>query len=704
MTKSKGIIRGRLKIKSLKNQIIMTIMLCCFLLTFVVSGAVWLKVSSVTEQSARDYLMQVAQDKGHEFQTHTGKVETTVSELGQIVADQIDAKSVKDDSYMQSYINTLSQTIKSMASANKDILGLYINFDKSFTGGYYDIAYSRDAKTQAVTMDANEYGATDYVETNEDMKWYYDPIKAGKGIWIDPYTDAHSSLHMISYTMPIYLDKQLIGVAGIDIAFDALQAIILGTDVYDSGYSFLLNSSHNYIVDPAKESGAAFDAVVYGTKTSAVQEAEKKGTFSEKIQLDGKQSWAGFYKLDNGMILGVSAPEKEVLADLYDTTITIGIVALIAIILACIAGYFLSKRIADRVSAVSKVLRHIAQLDLSAEVPAKLLKSEDEVGELTRSADVTQKFLRGIVKRILNETANVDKTAESTERDMIGLNSEIESISATTEELSAGMEETAAITQNMLDSTSDVMRSTEVMAEKAKDGAVKAEEISTRATKLKEDAKESYQKAKLTSSEVNNAMQQAIEQSKAVEKIHELANAVLEISSQTNLLSLNAAIEAARAGEAGRGFAVVASEIKSLAGDTERIVTEIQSYTSLTVASVEDLIKAAERVLAFLHSQVIPDYNLMVTTGEKYYEDAEYINNMVNEFRSVSKELTDTMHSSVNALKEIAGANNESAKGTLNIAENIGSAALSASDVVKLSSETKESSKKLKQIVEKFQM
>ncbi|SHO49167.1 methyl-accepting chemotaxis protein [Anaerocolumna xylanovorans] len=704
MTKSKGTIKGKLKIKSLKNQIVMTIMLCCLILTLVVSAAVWLKVSSVTEQNARDYLTQVASDKGHEFQTHTSKIETTVSELGQIVADQIDTKSVKDDGYMEAYVNTLSQTIKSMAGANKDILGLYINFEESFTGGYYDVAYSRDIETQAVEMSTNEYGINDYVETNEDMKWYYEPVKAGKGMWIDPYTDSYSLQHMISYTMPIYLDKQLVGVAGIDIAFDDLQSIILGTDVYDTGYSFLLNSSHNYIVDPKQESGTAFNAVVYGTGTSAVQEADKKGLFSEKILFNGKQSWAGFYKLDNGMILGVSAPEKEVLANLYNVAATIGIVALIAIILAGIAGYFLSKRIADRVSAVSKVLRHIAQLDLSAEIPAKLLKSEDEVGELTRSADVTQKFLRGIVKRILNETGIVDETAESTERDMIGLNNEIESISATTEELSAGMEETAAITQNMLDSTGDVMRSTETMAEKAKDGATKAEEISTRATKLKEDAKESYQKAKLTSSEVNGAMQQAIEQSKAVEKIHALANAVLEISSQTNLLSLNAAIEAARAGEAGRGFAVVASEIKNLAADTERIVTEIQSYTSLTVASVEDLIKAAERILAFLHTQVIPDYNLMVTTGEQYYEDAGYINNMVNEFRSISEELTDTMHNSVNALKEIAGANNESAKGTLNIAESIGSAAVSASDVLKLSSETKESSRKLKQIVDKFQM
>lgn len=704
MTKTKNTIRGRLKIKSLKNQIVSTIMLCCILLTIVIANAVWFKVSSVTEKNARDYLTQVASEKGQEFQVHTVKIETAVSELAQIVMNQMDSNKGTDDSYMQSYISKLYGTIKSMAGVNKDIIGMYMNFDPSFTGGYYDVGYYLNTKTKIAKAALNQYGKDDYIETNADMDWYYMPIKEGKGVWIDPYTDTHSKQHLISYTMPVYIGEKLVGVAGIDMAFDDLQEIILGTGVYDTGHSFLLNSSHNYIVDQVYDIGTAFDGVVYGTKTSAVEEADKRGLFSEKILLNGKQSWSGFYKLDNGMIIGVSAPEKEVLANLYDITVTIGIVALIAVIISGLAGYYISNRISARVLAVSKVLGHIAQSDLSVEVPGKLLESEDEIGNLTRAADVTQQSLREIVKRIVDETDKVDGTAESTEQDMITLNNEIESISATTEELSAGMEETAAITQNMLDSTGEIMQAAESMTEKAQEGAQKAIEISSRAAKLKEDATGSYQKATLTGSEVNEAMQHAIAQSKAVEKIHELANAVLEISSQTNLLALNAAIEAARAGEAGRGFAVVASEIKNLAGDTERMVTEIQSYTSLTVSSVEELISASERALTFLHSQVIPDYNLMVTTGEKYSEDAGYVSTMVNEFTAISKELRENIHNSVSALGEISAANNESARGTLNIAENISSASMSAGDVVKRSTETKESSRKLKEIVERFKM
>ena len=80
--------------------------------------------------------------------------------------------------------------------------------------------------------------------------------------------------------------------------------------------------------------------------------------------------------------------------------------------------------------------------------------------------------------------------------------------------------------------------------------------------------------------------------SNAAQKIGDVINLIQQISGQTNLLALNATIEAARAGEAGRGFAVVASEVKSLALQTGKATEDVAEQISAVQASTKGAIHA----------------------------------------------------------------------------------------------------------------
>ena len=297
------------------------------------------------------------------------------------------------------------------------------------------------------------------------------------------------------------------------------------------------------------------------------------------------------------------------------------------------------------------------------------IRGNDEIGQMVRGFNQFIDVLRNLIEKIKSGSGQLENTAAEVDTGVRAASDKITDTSATMQELAASMQEVSATVLNITENIDSIRSDISVMADKTGEGRNRVDNIRQKAENMKTAATASQESANNMVSRISDELSTAIEQSKQVEKINELTDEILSISSQTNLLALNASIEAARAGEAGKGFAVVADEIRKLADESRNTANGIQDISKLVMESVENLAGNAEKMLDYVNQDVLKDYKDMVVSGENYNEDAVQMNEMMEELQKVAENLRRTANEISAAADGVSHAVNQSADGVSNAAE-----------------------------------
>lgn len=439
----------------------------------------------------------------------------------------------------------------------------------------------------------------------------------------------------------------------------------------DSSYAYLVDTDGTMLYHPTadKIGQPVENTVVLG---AVAELAKGQVPVNETVTYDfkGVTKYAAYAITANRQIVVVTADEDEIMKPLNQMVNKIILLSFGILAAAIILAYVVSQFICRPIQQLTTIIVDTAQLDFRSNPNgAKLRSRRDETGEMANAVHVMRKNLRSMIGDIDTASNQITQNVDGLQEITTTVDHMCSDNSATSQQLAAGMEETAATTVTINENIEVIKTGADDINSMATEGARTSEEIMKRANDLRTKTVEASTKTMTMYNNVKTKAQEAIEGSKAVDKINELTGTIMEISSQTGLLALNASIEAARAGEAGRGFAVVATEIGSLADQTSKAIKDIGTIVEAVNTAVSNMAECLEETTGFLENTVLTEYKEFEQVSEQYQEDADTFKTSMNDVSDAMAGLANSIDAIAQALGGINSTVGESSIGVSDIAE-----------------------------------
>lgn len=470
----------------------------------------------------------------------------------------------------------------------------------------------------------------------------------------------HTMVDVVSTTSKI-MENEISNSGADDLDYDGYAKDLSGVKLegMDSSYMYVVQNDGTMLYHPTKEKvGQPVENAVIKGVVQQLQDGKKPGTAVVEYDFNGTTKYSAYTILNNENILVLTADESEALAGITTVTgVAVGISAIV-VLLAIIICFILGRRLMRPLVKVSTIIEEIANGDINADF-GMVKETNDEIGLIIEKMKELTQSLGNIVGKIRNSSDTMSSNSYE-------LNDTSSQTLAANNEISKAVEDVAEGSTGMAASISKINENLLEMSNETKDINESVNEIRNQTTAVQDSSKimndkiKSMQDSSHKMDEGISAISKRIETvNTTVDKVSNIVSVIEEISSETNLLSLNASIEAARAGDAGKGFAVVAQEIRVLSDNTNTELENIKQIISSLVEEcrycvqasgtiVEDNAKQKEEIKAVLDEFGSLDEQIQ-KTAEKADEIEELVTAMI--------ELNDDITKSSNSLTDVSAAN-----------------------------------------------
>ncbi len=396
------------------------------------------------------------------------------------------------------------------------------------------------------------------------------------------------------------------------------------------------------------------------------------------------------------------ALQEEINSNFTKTISTIVIIVILAIVFAVLMMFIVIKgTIVKPIGLLKKNISVVADGDLTGE--EIVVNSEDELKDLAVVFNYMSTSLKDIIKKVLGVSEQMEASIHAVSE-------------SATQNASGSVEITKAI-DNMSERMNDQKKEAgNIMLQVDEMGMISGH-ISEKVDRIAGNADQAMQNAMDGNDAIETYMRQLASLndvmkevsgiagilSQNAEEMNNILNTITSISSQTNLLSLNASIEAARAGEAGKGFAVVAMEIRKLAEDTHESAGKIGTIIEGVQNNAINMSKKMEEGL----NQLEKGNAIAESTRDSFIEikdGTHVVNNDIKSMLEDLKNLADVTKQVGLNIERIHDTIDENADGTESIAATVTEQSANLQEVSEVAENLAKMSTDMRKLVEEFKL
>ena len=401
--------------KSIRNKFVLLMTGCILICSFAISAIGIFGIDNISNENSETIMKLQASTSAQSLEKLFSSVELAMNTCNDYAVSRFDSieKFRNEPDTLERYNDSVGQLIKNVLSNTDAAISGYIRYNPDLKLSSDGVFWVKDSNGKKIVAHQPTAIKAYDKDDAEHVAWYYEPLKAGKPVWINPYINKNlNDINMISYVIPLF-DKSgtAVAIIGMDIDMSRITAMVDEIKLYDTGYAFLCDSKGDIVYHNRYPGGMTLEEIKKNSLFTFIDDNysdEQAGDVINIRNSEGEKRKLCAKFLSNGMAVVISVADKEIGRKRISVMIQDAFAVAAVLIVTSLLTLKFTGIIVKPIKHLTEVSKKIAAGDLDVEIECN---TKDEIGVLASRYSDTVKMLKKYINKI-NKQAYTDAATD----------------------------------------------------------------------------------------------------------------------------------------------------------------------------------------------------------------------------------------------------------------------------------------------------